>query len=220
MAGIVTPIATEIGKKKVFAWAVEWPGWCRSAKTEELAIEALADYAARYGIVVKQAGLRFPRADSFEVQERLPGSASTDFGVPGAISDFDRQPVKAAEATRAGKLLTAAWDILATVAAKSPAELTKGPRGGGRDRDKMLDHVVGAESGYGRMIGVKHKQPAFDDEEAVAVLRADLRSVLSKPSDGSPLRPNGWPARYATRRIVWHVLDHVWEMEDRHPSRV
>jgi hypothetical protein len=220
MAGKATPVSLEIGSKKVFAWAVEWPGWCRAGKTEELALEALADYASRYRIVAEKAGLRFPKtvADSFEIQERLPGSASTDFGVPGAISKADREPVKAAEAARAGKLLTAAWDVLAAVAAKSPAELTKGPRGGGRDRDKMLDHVVGAESGYGRQIGVKHKQPAFDDEEAVAALRADLRSVLSRPSDGSPLRPNGWPARYATRRIVWHALDHAWEMEDRHPS--
>lgn len=220
MAGKVAPIATEISKKKVFAWAVEWPGWCRSAKTEELAIEALAAYAGRYKAVAEEAGLAFPQTDTFDIQERLPGSASTDFGVPGAIASADRKPVKAAEAARAGKLLTAAWDILATVAARSPAELTKGPRGGGRDRDKMLDHVVGSENGYGRMIGVKHKQPAFDDEEAVAALRADLKRALSRPSDGSPLRPNGWPARYATRRIIWHVLDHVWEMEDRHPSRV
>ncbi|MEH1129994.1 hypothetical protein [Micromonospora sp. CPCC 206061] len=222
MAGKATPVAIEIGSKKVFAWAVEWPGWCRAAKTEELALEALADYESRYRIVADEAGLRFPRtvADAFDIQERLPGSASTDFGVPGAISEADREPVKAAEAKRAGKLLTAAWDVLAAVAAMSPAELTKGPRGGGRDRDKMLDHVVGSEDGYGRQIGVKHKQPRFDDEEAVAALRADLVAVLSKPSDGSPLRPNGWPARYATRRIVWHVLDHAWEMEDRHPSGV
>jgi hypothetical protein len=222
MTGKGTPVALEIGDKKVFVWAVEWPGWCRSAKTEELALEALADYESRYRIVTDEAGLRLPKsvADTFDIQERLPGSASTDFGVPGAISEADREPVKAAEATRAGKLLTAGWHVLAAVAAKSPAELTKGPRGGGRDRDKMLGHVVGSESGYGRQIGVRHKEPAFDDEEAVAALRADLRSALSKPSDGSPLRPNGWPARYATRRIVWHVLDHAWEMEDRHPSGV
>lgn len=220
MARKATPVAVETGGKKVFVWAVEWPGWCRSAKTEELALDALADYATRYEVVAEKAGLRFPQPDAFDISERLPGSASTDFGVPGAISEWDRQPVKAAEATRAGKLLTAAWDVLAAVAAASPEELTKGPRGGGRDRDKMLDHVVGSEAGYGRQIGIKHKQPAFDDEEAVAALRADLKAVLSKPSDGSPLRPNGWPARYATRRIVWHVLDHAWEMEDRHPSRV
>jgi hypothetical protein len=24
-----------------------------------------------------------------------------------------------------------------------------------------------------------------------------------------------WPARYALRRIAWHVLDHAWEIEDK-----
>jgi hypothetical protein len=127
--------------------------------------------------------------------------------------------VKAAEATRAAKLLTASWELIAEVAAKSPAELRKGPRGGGRDRDKMLDHVVGSEAGYARQLGIKHKPPAFDDEAAVTALRADLLTVLGKPTPAGD-QPK-WPHRYATRRIVWHVLDHVWEMEDRadpHPS--
>lgn len=29
------------------------------------------------------------------------------------------------------------------------------------------------------------------------------------------LAAKGWPARYAARRIAWHVLDHAWEIEDR-----
>jgi len=34
-------------------------------------------------------------------------------------------------------------------------------------------------------------------------------SLISRQSGGS------WPARYAARRIVWHVLDHAWEIEDK-----
>jgi hypothetical protein len=46
-------------------------------------------------------------------------------------------------------------------------------------------------------------------------MRDEVAGVLGKPSDGSPLAPKGWPARYAARRIAWHVIDHLWEMEDR-----
>jgi hypothetical protein len=210
-----TVVDVEVGQKKVFAWAVDWPGWCRSARTEEQALAALADYVPRYTVLAEKAGLRFPKTigDAFEIRERLPGDGGTEFGVPSAISEGDRAPVKAAEATRAAKLMTAAWELLAEVAATSPAELRKGPRGGGRDRDKMLDHVVGAEVAYARQVGIKHKQPAFDDEAAVGAVRADLLALLGKPTKAGD-EPK-WPHRYAVRRIVWHVLDHAWEMEDR-----
>jgi len=210
-----TVVDVEIGQRKVFAWAVDWPGWCRSARTEEDALAALADYVPRYAVVTDKAGLRFPKTigDTFEIRERLPGDAGTEFGVPSQMTEGDREPVKAAEATRAAKLLTASWELLEEVAAASPAELRKGPRGGGRDRDKMHDHVVSSEAGYARQLGIKHKPPAFDDAEAVAALRADLLAVLGKPTRAGD-EPK-WPHRYAVRRIVWHVLDHVWEMEDR-----
>ncbi|GAA4723703.1 DinB family protein [Phytohabitans rumicis] len=217
---MATVVDIEIGAKKVFVWAVDWPGWCRSGRTEEAALAALADYVPRYAVVAAEARVRYPKSagDTLEIRERLPGNASTEFGIPGQVSAGDAEPVQAAEATRAGKLLTAAWSVLDAVAAVTPAELRKGPRGGGRDRDKMLGHVVEAEAGYARMIGVKQKPPPFDDAEAVAALRAEILAVLAKPSDGAPLRPKGWPARYAARRIAWHVLDHVWEMQDRSPS--
>ena len=46
-------------------------------------------------------------------------------------------------------------------------------------------------------------------------LRDDLCAVLLGARDGEPLQPNGWTARYAVRRMAWHVLDHVWEIEDK-----
>jgi hypothetical protein len=97
----------------------------------------------------------------------------------------------------------------------TPAELRRGPRGGGRDRDKMTDHVLGAEAAYARKIGVKAKQPALDDRAGIEAIRAAIAEVLSRPSDGGPVVDRGWTSRYAARRIAWHVLDHAWEMEDR-----
>jgi len=40
-------IYTEATDKKAFACALDWPGWARAAKTQDLAIEALAAYADR-----------------------------------------------------------------------------------------------------------------------------------------------------------------------------
>jgi hypothetical protein len=209
-----SPVYLELGTKKVFACSVDWPGLCRAAKSEELALDALRNYELRYRLIAERAGYPFALGE-LTVVERTPGNATTDFGVPGAVPARDAVPVTAVEAARAAALMRAAWDELADYAAVAPAELRKGPRGGGRDRDAMLAHVVDAERAYARKIGVRH--PPFNptDRDSLAALRAEVLDVLGRPHDGAPLVDRGWPARYAARRIVWHVLDHLWEMQDR-----
>jgi hypothetical protein len=212
-----TDVYLEVGSKRVFACALAWPGWCRAGRSEELALEALAAYVPRYRVVAERAGVRFPKSagDRLRVVERLPGSATTDFGAPGEAAGGDQEPVSAAAAARAAKLLTASWAVFDQVAADAPAELRKGPRGGGRDRDRVVEHVLGAETSYARKLGVKHRQPAVDDAKAIAALRAAIAGALQAPSEGRPPVEKGWPPRYAARRIAWHALDHAWEMQDR-----
>ena len=211
-----TSVGVEAGTKKVFAIALDWPGWARADRTEEAALEALAAYAERYEPVIRAAGLKPPaRATTFDVVEHLHGGASTDFGVPHEIADADTRPVTAAEAKRIASLVTAAWTVLDEIAAESPAELRKGPRGGGRDRDKMLAHVLDAQAAYARKIGIREDAPAIDDIVAIEEQREAIATVLATASDGNPVVPNGWPVRYAARRIAWHALDHAWEMQDR-----
>jgi len=204
-----TKVYLEIANKKVFACAVDWPGWARSGKTEEDALAALAEYAPRYAVIAERAGLRFPKSagDAFDVRERVAGNGTTEFGAPAISPELDAGEIKKAEATRLAKLLRAAWDEFDAVSAKSPAELRKGPRGGGRDRDKMVGHVRDSEVGYARVIGVKER-PDGD-------LREDILAVLGRPGDGTAPGRKGWPIRYAARRFTWHVLDHLWEMQDR-----
>jgi hypothetical protein len=209
------PVYIESGDKKVFACAIDFPGWCRSGKDEASALEALAGYAPRYAEVAKRAEASFPSKPEFEVVERIKGKGATDFGIPHEIPEVDAQPLTARQAARQVALMEAAWALLDKVARSTPAELRKGPRGGGRDRDKMLDHVLGAEAAYARHIGIKHPQPELGDTRAIKALRKDIAEVLRGASDGSPLRDKGWPPRYALRRITWHVLDHLWEMQDR-----
>jgi hypothetical protein len=213
----VTPVYLEVGGKRAFAAAFDWPGWCRAGKNEEQALAALLAAAPRYAPVAAAAGLAFPERHDFEVLERLPGTATTDFGAPGVVPARDSAaPLGADEAERLAALLVASWEYLDRVVAGAPATLRKGPRGGGRDRDKIVAHVLGAESGYARVLaGIKLPEPAPQDLAAVAALRDAILEALRRPSDGQPLRPKGWPQRYAARRLAWHALDHAWEIQDR-----
>ena len=183
---------------------------------DDAALEALIAYAGRYRRVAERAGLKLgARAgQELEVVERLTGDASTAFGVPGAVGEQDRQPLTAAGARRHANLVEAAWAVLADVARVAPAELRKGPRGGGRDRDAIVQHVAAAEFTYARKLGVRHKAPDPVTDGATAALRSEVSEVLRRARSGA-VPDKGWPPRYAARRIAWHALDHAWEIEDR-----
>jgi hypothetical protein len=207
-------VSIEAADKKAFATAIDWPGWSRSGKTEALALEALAAAAPRYAVVAAAASEPF-QPDTYDVLETTPGGSGTEFGVPSVITDLDHRPTTAADATRLAGLLAAAWTVFDRVAAASPAELHKGPRGGGRDRDKMIGHVIESEWSYARQIGIRLEQPDPTDRAAIDGIRAAILEALARPSDGSPIADRNWPPRYAASRIAWHALDHAWEMEDR-----
>ena len=207
------PVTIEAVDTRTFASALDWPGWSRGAKSEHLALEALIAQASRYAAVARRAGLDFPDGltpDDLDVVERVAGDASTSFGVPGRVTEADLRPVTSALANRLADLLQSAWDTLANVVAAAPADLRKGPRGGGRDRDKVVAHVQDAERAYVRKIGLRPAADAPIDE-----VRAEVIEAFRLGTDGSPLPGGTWPLRYAARRFTWHVLDHAWEIEDR-----
>jgi hypothetical protein len=208
-------VVLETGDKRVFASAADWPGWSRSGKTDEAAIEALVTYAPRYAPVVELAGFELPESIEVDVVERNEGGGGTDFGVPSRVTAADARKVSRADAERLAAIVEAAWTTFDRVANDAPAELRKGPRGGGRDRDKMVRHVVEADAAYAREIGLRLKEPDAFDHKAVKALRDEMLAVLRLPSDGSPLAGRRWTARYAAHRIAWHALDHAWEMQDR-----
>jgi hypothetical protein len=208
-------VVIERGSKRVFASAIDWHGWCRSAKTEDTALQCLAEYAGRYAQVLASAGIKTPSPrPEFVVVERCAGTATTDFGAPAVAAAKERDAVPPTRARRLGEQLDACWSYLGHVVRTAPPNLRKGPRGGGRDRDKMFDHVIGAECAYARRLGIKHEQPAIDDEEGIGVLRRDLLEACCRPA-GRVVVERGWNPRYAARRIAWHALDHAWEIEDR-----
>ena len=211
-------ITIEHTPKKTFASAADWPGWSRSGKTEELALEALAASASRYATVAATAGGPFASTltiDDFEIVERNPGSAGTEYGVPSRPTEHDARSTGPTEAARLADLVAAAWACFDRVAAAAPEELRKGPRGGGRNTSKMIGHVVEADRAYANEIGIKVREFAPDDRVAIEAMRSSMLDVLRTARDGTPLAGRRWPARYAAHRIAWHALDHAWEIEDR-----
>jgi hypothetical protein len=206
----MTRIYLELGTKKVFACCLDWPGWCRIAKDEQSAIDRLMAYAPRYRVIAERTGLAFEPTDPVVVAQ-VKGGDMTDFGVPYEVPELDLQPFDEATAQREVALLRTAWQVFDEVAAVAPEELRKGPRGGGRDLAKIVHHVEDSERAYARKVGVKHRPlKSRADREA---MRAELTEVLSHA--WQPPLETGWPPSYARRRLVWHVIDHLWEIEDR-----
>jgi hypothetical protein len=167
--------------------------------------------------VAKQARMPFEAhaAGTLRVVERLAGSASTEFGVPATVTKRDTTRLAAAEGKRLASLVHAAWVVYDQILAGAPPELRKGPRGGGRDRDKMADHVRDAEGAYVRKLGLRLTPPDRHDRRATAEFRAAIMGAMAQPSTGKASVEKGWPQRYAARRIAWHALDHAWEIQDR-----
>ena len=209
------PIYLEVGKKRVFASALDWPGWTRAGKDENLAIEALLAYLPRYAIVPKTARIDFPATAEFKVVERVTGNATTDFGAPGIPASSDTKALPVAEAERIRALLAASWKVFDKVISKAPAELRKGPRGGGRDRDKIADHIIDAESAYTTRLGLKLRAPKRDDAAGGAATRKAILDAIRSSAGGPQAGEKRWPPRYVARRMAWHLLDHAWEIEDR-----
>ena len=219
------PVYLEVTRKRTFAGAVEWPGWCRSGKTPELALEALVAYADRYAAVISHSRLGFERpgsVDDLEVVERLTGNATTEFGAPGIPPKADARPLPPKALKRQTAILEASWRAFDRAAdAARGVTLTKGPRGGGRDLPKMENHVFEADEGYVSALGSRPpRNPGDALAKRSAGLRASAVAALAARAAGKPVadprntkRP--WSPRYYVRRSAWHALDHAWELEDR-----
>jgi hypothetical protein len=208
------PIAIfiEPGHKWVFASALDWPGWARRGRTEDLAVQALQDYLPRYAPIVARAGLDSPAGDlTIAERHREPG-ANADFGSLHEIAPSEHRVLPPEAGGRFAALLEAAWATFDEVSGTAPDHLRKGPRGGGRDMAQIVGHVREAEVMYARKMGLRRDKAAAGDP--VAALRAGIAAALRDPASLAAPQ-NGWPLRYAARRVGWHVVDHLWEIEDK-----
>jgi hypothetical protein len=217
-------VFVEIGKRRVFAGGVDWPGWCRSGRDENNALQSLVDYGPRYAQVLQRIDLEFQAptaASDLIVVERHDGNASTDFGAPAIALDADQAALTGMAFERFQRLLMACWRAFDTAVQRAAGrELRKGPRGGGRDLDEIVDHVNEADQAYLRRLAWKAKHGGKDRADELSRTRQAIIAALQVAVDGElPAQgPRGgviWPPRYFVRRVAWHVLDHAWEIEDR-----
>lgn len=215
----------EIGKKRAFAGALDWPGWCRSGRDEESALRSLLEYGPRYARVLKNTRLAFqPPADVsvLTVKERLSGNATTDFGAPGIAPSSDARAVEAGELQRFEKILEACWRTLDhALEIATGRELRTGPRGGGRQVEAIVQHLLDSDAGYIGGVGwrLQPEKTAGLTEQLELARRAVLEALAASARGAIPARgPRGglrWSPRYFVRRLAWHTLDHAWEIEDR-----
>ena len=215
----------EIGKKRTFAGALDWPGWCRSGRDEESALQALVDYGPRDAQVLRNTRLGFQppsTGSALLVKERLEGNATTDFGAPGTAPSNDARAVDTNEFRRFERILKACWRVLdRTTESARGKELSSGPRGGGRQVDGIVQHLLGSEAGYLSQVGwkLKHEQTASLTDQLEQPRQGILEGLAASARGDIPAKgPRGgirWSPRYFVRRLAWHTLDHVWEIEDR-----
>lgn len=214
----------EVGAKRTFAGALDWPGWCRHGRNEADALTALIAYGPRYAAVLARTRLGFSAPDDLGqlvVVERLPGTATTDFGAPAVAPTVDHQRTcDAAELARFEKILRAGWRAFdAAVESARGKTLATGPRGGGRSLEAIVAHVVEADAGYLGAVGWKAPKAAEPDERLAATRAAILAALTASATGELPARgPRGgarWTARYFVRRVAWHVIAHAWEIGRR-----
>jgi hypothetical protein len=150
----------------------------------------------------------------------LDGNATTDFGAPDKAPSSDPQPLDEAELQSLQTILKACWRAFDVAVEKAAGKtLSTGPRGGGRTLDGIMQHVLGGEMSYLTALGGKvtaseaHLSPA--EQARQAILRALEASAHGEIPAYGPRGGKRWSPRYFVRREAWHVLDHIWEIEDR-----
>lgn len=206
--------------KKVAAFAIDWPGWSRGARTGPEAVEVLAAYRDRYRPVAALAGLgdEFDAAGDLELVEDHVGVGSTDFwGISFAPSSFEQEPMEADELERKISLLEASWRYFDDVAARVSPEMQKGPRGGGRNRDEIVRHALGWErADLAKKVGVVVDPIVPPTPDGFSSHRDEFVAALrTYNAEGRMARGRNWTIGLLIRHTAYHALDHAWEMEDK-----
>jgi hypothetical protein len=205
--------------KAAVAFAVDWPGWSRGAKTPELALEVLESYRERYRPIAVAAGLadELDAAGSLEVVEDRVGPGSTDFwGISFAPSSLETEPMDDAELERKLALLRACWWHFDAVAARVSAEMRKGPRGGGRDREQIIRHTIRTESeDFAKRIGLRIPEEGALTPEGLRDYRERYVAAMRAYNAGEGKRMRSWNLPFLIRHSAFHAMDHAWEMEDK-----
>jgi hypothetical protein len=205
--------------KKAVAFAVDWPGWSRGAKSPELALETLESYRERYRPIAVAAGMaaEFDAAGPLDVVEDRVGPGSTDFwGISFSPSGLEREPMDDTEFDRKIVLLRACWAYFDGVAARVSPAMRKGPRGGGRDRDQIIRHTIRTESEeFAKRLGLRVPEGGALTPKGLRDYRETYVATMRAYNAGEGKRMRSWNLPFLIRHSAYHSMDHAWEMEDK-----
>jgi hypothetical protein len=205
--------------KKAVAFAVDWPGWSRGAKTPELALELLESYRERYRPVAVEARLadEFDAAGPVDIVEDKVGAGSTDFwGISFTPSGIEHEPMEDTEIDRKIGLLRASWGFFDAVAARVSAEMRKGPRGGGRERGEIIRHVIRVESlDFAKRLGLRVPEDGALTPKGLRNYRETYVATMRVYNTGEGQRMRSWNLPFLIRHSAFHTMDRAWEMEDK-----
>jgi hypothetical protein len=204
--------------KKTVAFAVDWPGWSRGAKTPDVALDTLESYRVRYRPIAVGAAMadEFDSAGKLDIIEDKVGTGMTDFwGLSFSTSSFEHEPMDETEFDRKVRLLRACWDFFDDVAGRVSAEMQRGPRGGGRDRDRIVRHTIRTESeDFAKKVGLRIPEEGALTPEGLRTHRESFVAAMRDyNTEGRTMRT--WTLPFLIRHSAYHVLDHAWEMEDK-----
>jgi hypothetical protein len=207
------------GKRSV-AFSLDWPGWNRGGKSPELALETLEAYRARYRPIADLAGMarEFDAAGPLEVVEDRVGPGSVDFwGISFSASSTEHAPLSDTEFDRKITLLRACWTFFDSVAARVSEEMRKGPRGGGRDRTRIIRHTIRTESeDFAKQVGLRIPEEAALTPDGLRQHRETYIEAMRAYNAGKvEKRMRSWTLPFLIRHSAFHTLDHAWEMEDK-----
>ena len=217
--------SVELGPKgkKHAAYAIDWPGLERNGRTPEAAFEHMDRYRQRYLPVAERAGLAedYLAEPGSRIALEYEGTPSTDFwGISFAHSEIDYESLGAEELERQLTLLDACWAEFDDIALRVSPELKKGPRGGGRDRDHIVRHVLAGEIDWVKRLEIRPDLDEIVPPEARQLFRVQIVDAIrdlhaagenQSRAKGGPF----WTHRFLIRHLAYHVMDHAWEMEDK-----
>jgi hypothetical protein len=159
----------------------------------------------------------FDAAGPLDIVEDAVGAGSTDFwGISFLPSSLEREPMDDAEFKRKIKLLRACWAFFDATAARVSPEMRAGPRGGGRDRDRIIRHTIRTESEeFAKRLGLRIPEEAALTPQGLRDYREDYVAAMRDYNAGEGKRMRTWNLPFLIRHSAYHTMDHAWEMEDK-----
>ncbi len=191
----------------------------QGGKTPELALELLDSYRERYrpvAVAARRAD-EFDAAGPLDVVEDRVGPGSTDFwGISFAPCRLEHEPMDDAEIDRKITLLHECWSFFDEVAARVSADMRKGPRGGGRDRDQIIRHTIRTESeDFAKRLGLRIPEEGALTPKGLRDYRETYAATMRAYNAGEGKRMRSWNLPFLIRHSAFHTMDHAWEMQDK-----